>query len=133
MPDDHREALIATAKAAASAMSLLATALPRSHAAYVMVATAMLDHELERSIKKKLRPLNAKMSKRLFRGYGPLSTFSSRVDMAFALGITTPEIHRELNKIRAIRNLFAHSTDLLRLDKEPVKPIFDSPICRPKF
>jgi hypothetical protein len=46
-----REALVATAKAAASASSLLAKTLPHSHAAFVMVATARLDQELERSIK----------------------------------------------------------------------------------
>ncbi len=44
----------------------------------------------------------------LFKGSAPLSTLSARIDMAFALGIITEEIRKNLNYIRKIRNIFAH-------------------------
>jgi hypothetical protein len=50
--------------------------------------------------------------------------------MAYALDITSDAIHVELNKIRKIRNLFAHSTSILSLDKGPIRPLFDS-LARP--
>jgi hypothetical protein len=40
------------------------------------------------------------------------------------LGITTDEINVELNKIRKIRNLFAHAKASVSLDTEPIKSIF---------
>lgn len=98
----------------------------QGHAALVIAMTARLEHELERCIKKKMRPLSKEMSKRLFEDYGPLNTFASRIDMAFALDITTPEIHAELNKMKGLRNLFAHSPKVLSLDEEPARSLFGS-------
>jgi DNA-binding MltR family transcriptional regulator len=64
------------------------------------------------------------MKKRLFDAYGPVSTFAAKIDLAFALGITTEAIHQELNKMRRIRNAFAHTKDGVSLDTEPVKAMF---------
>jgi hypothetical protein len=44
--------------------------------------------------------------------------------IAYALDITTDAIHQELNKIRKIRNEFAHTTKPLSLDTEPIKTLF---------
>jgi hypothetical protein len=54
-----------------------------------------------------MRPLDKKLAGRLFKGYGPLSSFSAKIDLAYALKVTTLEIHNELHKIRDIRNAFA--------------------------
>jgi hypothetical protein len=56
----------------------------------------------------------------------PLSTFASKIDLAFALEIIAPEIHKELKKIKKILDSFAHSRKSLSLDQEPLKPLFDS-------
>src|SRR5882672_1665762 len=97
-----------------------------THAAVVACAAAILDHDLERSIKTLMRPLNSKLDKSLFTGYGPLSTFSSKIDMAYALGIISSDVHREMNKIREIRNKFAHSKALLSLDQAPIVDTFNN-------
>ena len=80
----------------------------QTHPMVVMTVVSVLDYELVRSITKKMPNLDKEINKRLFRGYGPLSTFSSRIDIAYALGLISAEIHQELTKIRNIRNLFAH-------------------------
>jgi hypothetical protein len=96
----------------------------QGHAAIVMRLTSMLEFDLERSIKWKLRPLNKEMRKRLFDGYGPLSTFAAKIDFAYALDITTDAIHKELNTMKKIRNNFAHTKQFLSLDEEPIKTLF---------
>jgi len=98
----------------------------RSHAAFVVRLTSVLEFDLERCIKWKFRALNKDMNNRLFEGYGPLSTFAAKIDVAYALDITTDAIHRELNLMRRIRNNFAHSKDALSLDQEPIKKCFMS-------
>jgi hypothetical protein len=70
----------------------------QGHAAIVVQLTSILEFDLDRSIRWKLRPLNKEMRKRLFDGYGPLSTFAGKIDFAFALDITTDAIHKELNE-----------------------------------
>ncbi|AIK68518.1 putative transcriptional regulator [Mesorhizobium phage vB_MloP_Lo5R7ANS] len=58
--------------------------------------------------------------KRLFSGFGPLATFSSRIHIAEALGLIEKPLAKELHKLRAIRNLFAHSSRSLHFEDEEV-------------
>ena len=101
-----------------------------SHTSVVATSASILNIDLERCIKLRLRPLNKAMTRRLFGTYCPLSTFAAKIDVAYALDITTDAIHVKLSKIRKIRNLFAHSTSILSLDKEPIRPLFNS-LARP--
>lgn len=57
----------------------------------------------------------------LFDGYGPLSTFAFKSDMAFAIGYINENIYRDLKFIRKIRNHFAHHPGEASFDKNPVK------------
>jgi hypothetical protein len=110
------------------AFTRLADSIIRSerqgHAAVVMRMTSILEHDLERSIKWEFRLLNKHMSKRLFGVYGPIGTFAAKIDIAYALEITTDDIHAELNIMRGIRNEFAHTKHSLSLDQEPIKTLF---------
>ena len=51
------------------------------------------------------------MNSRLLRGYGPLSSFASRIDVAFYFGFLSGEDRDDLHTVRDIRNLFAHRLD----------------------
>lgn len=77
-----------------------------SQSATVLVACAVLDAELERALRVIMRPLNSEMRSRLFEGYGPLSSFSAKVDLAYALNITTDDVHANLSILKSIRNRF---------------------------
>jgi len=48
----------------------------------------------------------------LFQGTAPLATFSSRIKMAYYLGLISQPCRRDLDFIRAVRNDFAHKLDV---------------------
>lgn len=93
-----------------------------THSGVVLAASAILDSQLERALKKGMKPLTNKLYKRLFESFGPLSDFANKIVMARALGIVTTEIYDELEKIRSIRNRFAHSSKILTFESEEVTP-----------
>ncbi len=59
----------------------------------------------------------------LFERYGPLSTFSARIDIAFALGLITLQMKSDLTYIRKIRNHFAHHIDETSFNMAPAKDL----------
>jgi len=71
-----------------------------------ILAGSLLDSLLEQLIKNYLVKDSPN---ELFKGYGPLSSFSAKIDMAFSLGLITKIERDELHRIRRIRNEFAHS------------------------
>ena len=126
--DANKQLGAAMTEAKDTSKPILANAFIRaerqSHSAIVFHAIAILEYDLERCLKRSFRELNADMQKRLFGAYGPVGTFAAKIDMAYALGITTDEVHAELDKFRKIRNVFAHKRGPLSLDTEPVKELF---------
>jgi DNA-binding MltR family transcriptional regulator len=97
-----------------------------SQSATVLVACAVLDAELERALEVIMRPLNSKMRSRLFEGYGPLSSLSSKIDLAYVLNITTDSVHTNLVIIRRIRNKFAHTTEVLTFESDGIKELYQT-------
>jgi DNA-binding MltR family transcriptional regulator len=47
----------------------------------------------------------------MFSSRGPLSTFASRTDLAYALGLFHEGVYHDLTLIRRVRNDFAHNFD----------------------
>ncbi len=72
-----------------------------------LVSAAYLGEEL-RLLLSKMFVDSPKIVNALFESNGPLATFSSRIDLAFATGLLSQESHRLLHLIRKIRNDFAH-------------------------
>jgi hypothetical protein len=95
-----------------------------SHGNVVASAAAILDQMLEQAIMTKLPSLDKRLSKNLFEDFRPLGSFAAKIDLAHALGITSDFIYAEIQKIRKIRNEFAHSVKILSLDVEPMKSLF---------
>src|SRR5580693_432415 len=42
-------------------------------------------------------------------GFGPLATFSARIDVSYSLGWIGPESHHDLHVLRKVRSEFAHA------------------------
>jgi DNA-binding MltR family transcriptional regulator len=61
-----------------------------------------------------------KIDKDLFEGTAPLATFSARIKMAFYLGKISKIERRDLDLLRKIRNLFAHSADEISFEDEKI-------------
>jgi hypothetical protein len=51
-------------------------------------------------------------------------TFNERIDLARQLGIISDEVHSELEKIKDMRNRFAHSTDSQNLEEGEMNRLF---------
>jgi DNA-binding MltR family transcriptional regulator len=86
-----------------------------SDRACVILAAANLDDQLYNLIKAKLVPY-AGAEDDLLDGDRPLSTFSSRITMAYRLGLIDSAFCRHLNLIRKIRNEYAHSSGTVSLE-----------------
>ena len=75
----------------------------------VIVAAAYIDELLGFLLKGFLNsPSSEKEDKELFSGYGPLSSFSSKILLSYRLGLISNYEYKSLQIIRKIRNVFAH-------------------------
>jgi DNA-binding MltR family transcriptional regulator len=102
-----------------------------THAGVVIATTAILDNLLEHALKRAMVPLSNEFYGRLFGSFRPLESFSSKIVMARALGIITSDVFEEFEKIRKLRNAFAHSPDLLHFESKEIAPLFAA-LQRPK-
>jgi DNA-binding MltR family transcriptional regulator len=67
--------------------------------------------------------LSSTLSDRLFKHYGPLKTFSGKIDIAYAFSIIDTETFGDLKAIKDIRNKFAHSTKIVQFSNPEVRPL----------
>jgi len=81
----------------------------------VITLASLIDVGLERAIKSRMRRLKPDDYNAIFGGTGPLSGFSARIRVAYALGIIGPLIRNDLSLINEIRNVFAHAPQNLKL------------------
>lgn len=80
-----------------------------SDRACVILAASLLDNALLGLLQSKLAPC-AGSNDSIFDGANaPLSTFSSRIDASYRLGLISARFCRDLHLIRRIRNEFAHN------------------------
>lgn len=84
----------------------------------VISACSIVDHLLGEILKDFLLP-NPNSRDPLFdEPTAPLSNFSSRINMAFRLGLIGNRLSRDLHKLRKIRNDFAHSFESRSLSEQ---------------
>jgi hypothetical protein len=87
----------------------------------ILVLSAFLDNLLEAAIRWKLKRLGTSKFDKLFRNSGsPLSSTSAKIMMANAMNILGDEPCAQLDRIRTIRNAFAHSSMLIDFTSPPV-------------
>lgn len=74
----------------------------------VLIAASMLDDLLQQIIRSILIP--GKSTDRLTIGFNaPLGTFSSKIEIAFAMGVISEREYKDIVTIKNIRNKFAHN------------------------
>jgi hypothetical protein len=90
-----------------------------SDRAAAIVAAGMvefiLEHVILRSLPNQAKKLHAEMLER-----GPLGNFSGKIQLAFALKLTSRMAFEDLNTIRRIRNAFAHSRTNITFKTEEI-------------
>jgi hypothetical protein len=79
-------------------------------ATVVIRATSILDALLKFAFTARLRCEPSKTAlAEVFEGNGPLATFSAKITLAAAMGITRGDARHDLKVLKKIRNDFAHS------------------------
>ena len=81
-----------------------------------ILACVLIEHELDRLLRKKLKKNDENTWQALQSETGPLRSFAAKISTAYALGIYTEKIQHDLNVVRIIRNAFAHSKKLIDFD-----------------
>jgi DNA-binding MltR family transcriptional regulator len=84
-----------------------------------LLATAFLDNILKELLRVYLVD-DEKCFHDLSSGTGGLSTFSSRIELSFLLGLISPMQRRDINLIKKIRNDFAHSMEIISFEDEAI-------------
>jgi len=78
----------------------------------ILVSASYLDEALERLLRARFS-IEHKKSKSmidpLFNTFGPLSTFSAKIKMSYAIDLIEKWVYRDLEILRKLRNEFAHS------------------------
>src|ERR1041384_4735990 len=72
-----------------------------------ILAGSYLEDRLTSAIKARL-VRDAEVHGKMFKGYGPLATFSAKIDIAYLMNIIPRDWRDILHVVREIRNRFAH-------------------------
>jgi DNA-binding MltR family transcriptional regulator len=102
----------------------------------VLVGAAILEQRLEELFRVVFsgNGIGKKMQDTLFDTNGPLATFSSKVKLSYTLGFIAKEVYEDLDRIRRIRNDFAHSVnDVDFLSDDAVSAAIDGLHCVQHF
>jgi hypothetical protein len=86
--------------------------------AAVILGAAKLDHTLHQILTTFLLP-KLGSSDELLDGDSPLSSFSSKINLCYRLGLIDADFVRALHLIRKIRNSFAHEVSGCNLELSP--------------
>ncbi len=88
--------------------------------AIAITATSIIEASLERLLVSRFSRRNRELIGQIFLNRGPLSDLHSKLLIAEATGIITPNMAQELHSLKAIRNAFAHAKVPLSFDHELV-------------
>ena len=116
MSDEMSEARKALVAVLQDAYDYHAELRGESERSAVILAAANFEDWLRETIMMKFVTLSKGLRKRIFENYGPLSTFTAKIDIAFALEIYDERTRKSLHIIRKIRNEFAHSPKAIKFD-----------------
>ena len=75
-----------------------------------ILAAAQFEEWLRERITSRFVKISKTLDKKLFDGFGPLSTFAAKIDIAYALELYGEDIRKGLHTIKHNRNKFAHTS-----------------------
>jgi hypothetical protein len=92
-----------------------------------IVAATVIDNVLETLITSRLIELSSRRREALFDQINaPLRSLSSKIELAFALGLFSAERRESLHLIRDVRNKFAHRIDSVSFDHPEISAIIEA-------
>lgn len=91
-----------------------------SDRAAAIVGASLLDHLLESMLKQALVAHPTKAAE-MFGGRGILGSLGAKIDMAFLLGLISEDVGSSLDRVREIRNEFAHGHEQLTFFDQSIR------------
>jgi mannitol operon repressor len=92
----------------------------QSDRAAAVVSGGVLEEILQRMIISFLMP-HSNVSKSMFEGLAPLSTFAAKIDISYHLGLINELEYEDLTLIKKIRNQFAHTIKSVNFETDSIK------------
>jgi len=86
-----------------------------------IICVTLMEDSLYRLIKAKLAPSPERKDELFDSGYAPLGSFSSKIDLAYRIGLISLEQKSSFHLIRKIRNEFAHSSEEINFESAIIK------------
>jgi DNA-binding MltR family transcriptional regulator len=86
----------------------------------VLMAAAFIEDKLTYLFKAYFID-NEIVSKSFLQNNGALATFSSKIDLAYLLGLIPKNVHQDLHILRKIRNDFAHNASNINFESPHIK------------
>jgi DNA-binding MltR family transcriptional regulator len=75
-----------------------------------LVTVGIVEEWLQKLILSAGRALSNTIAVKIFDGYGPLSTLSAKIEVAYLFNLIDDTVYKDLKAIKEIRNRFAHTT-----------------------
>lgn len=97
-----------------------------SDRARVIVVACWIEEFLKVKLMNEFSKGNANARKSLFSDNGPFGTFSAKINAAFCAGWIDSDVYHDIQVIRKLRNLFAHSYNLVSLDDGETRNLIQS-------
>ena len=104
------------------AIAAIATQDDRSTA---IVTTSLLEDMIVTAIKSHFSQSDVKIEGEFMKGYGPLASFRSRIDLGFFMGIYSKDCHDRLLRIKNIRSRMAHKIEIQTFETQEIKDLLD--------
>lgn len=95
----------------------LSFGFPRDRGTAIVVVS-YIEELIEEKLITFLNKGDEKIQKTLFERNGSFSTFSSKIDFLYCIGVVSSQVYRDLDLFRKIRNEFAHGRPWLDFDDE---------------
>jgi hypothetical protein len=97
-----------------------------SDRARVIVIACWIEEFLEVKLTNEFSKGNAEARKALFSNNGPFATFLAKINAASCAGWIDSDVYHDVQVIRKLRNVFAHSYDPVSLNEEKTRNLIES-------
>jgi hypothetical protein len=91
-----------------------------AEASKAIVVAGIVEDWLQTMLLGAGRPLSNSQLNQFFDGYGPLASFSARIDMSYFFKLIDDTTYNDLRAIKNVRNCFAHSKKILTFESREI-------------
>lgn len=97
-----------------------------SDRARIIIIACWIDEFLKVKLMNVFSKGNREARKTLFTNNGPFATFAAKINVAFCAGWIERDVYHDIQIIRKLRNICAHTYDPVSLDEEEARKLLES-------